>query len=91
MFSACDSGDTPPSNEVTNQTGSNNDGGNNDKPIVSGDAASIKADIKAAIARLSQDQKNTMKDRLTEKNLPTQYTKVTDPAVLQSILDVITE
>lgn len=68
-----------------------NDGGNNDKPVISGDVTSLKADIKAAIARLNQDQKNTMKDRLTEKNLPTQYTKVTDPAVLQSILDVITE
>lgn len=30
VLSACDSGDTPPSNGVTDQTGSNNDGGNNE-------------------------------------------------------------
>ena len=68
-----------------------NDGGANDKPVVSGDAASLKADIKAAIAKLTQDQKKEMQAKLNENNLPTQYTKVTDPAVLQSILDIITE
>ena len=30
VLSACDSGDIPPSNDVTNQTGSNNGGGNNE-------------------------------------------------------------
>lgn len=68
-----------------------NESNGNDKPVVSGDAASLKADIKAAISKLNQDQKKAMQAKLTENNLPTQYTKVTDPAVLQSILDIITE
>ena len=69
-----------------------NDAGNNDeKSSASGDIASMKASIKAAISKMSQDQKKAMQAKLTENNLPTQYTKVTDPAVLQQILDLITE
>ena len=67
-----------------------NDVSGNDK-TVAGDAASLKADIKAAISKLTQDQKKAMQSKLTENNLPTQYTKVTDAAVLQQILDLITE
>lgn len=60
-------------------------------PSAAGDANALKNSIKAAIAKLNQEQKKAMQAKLTENNLPTQYTKVTDAAILQSILDLITE
>lgn len=51
----------------------------------------IKAQIKAIVQKFSPVEKKAMQAKLTESNLPVQYTKVTDPAVLQKILDTITE
>ena len=56
-----------------------------------GNATEIKAQIKAAIQKLSPVEKKAMQEKLTENELPTQYTKVTDVAVLQKILAVISE
>ena len=49
----------------------------------------LKASIKSAINALSPVEKKDMKDKLTEEKLPTNYTKVTDPAVLQQILSIV--
>lgn len=51
--------------------------------------AELQNAIKAAVNNLSPVEKKSMKDKLTEANLPTNYTKVTDPAVLQQILSVV--
>lgn len=53
------------------------------------DITSLKAEIKAAIQKLSPVEKKEMQGKLTESGLPTAYNKVTDPAVLTQILSII--
>ena len=62
-----------------------------DKPAVTGSADSLRATIKSAVAKLSNDGKQEMKKKLTEANLPTNFAKVTDVNVLQQILKVVSE
>lgn len=57
----------------------------------SGDITSLRTSIKGAIAKMTSDQKAQMKTRLEEENLPTQFNKVTDPAILNQILEIISE
>jgi DNA polymerase III delta prime subunit len=69
-------------------------GGNTDseeKPAVAGSADSLRASIKSIVAKLDNDGKQEMKKKLTEANLPTQFTKVTDANVLQQILKIVSE
>ena len=54
-------------------------------------AAELKAQIKAAISKLNPVQKNEIKAKLTENNLPVQYNKETNVDTLKQILDLITE
>lgn len=54
------------------------------------DADEIKAKIKAAVQGLSPVDKKAMQGKLTEAGLPTAYTKVTDPEVLNKILSIVT-
>lgn len=56
-----------------------------------GDAATLKASIKAAISKMNAEQKKAMQTKLTEAGLPTQFTKVTDVDVLTKILEMISE
>lgn len=62
-----------------------------DKPAVTGSADSLRASIKSAVAKLSNDGKQEMKKKLTEANLPTNFAKVTDVNVLQQILNIVSE
>ena len=55
------------------------------------DVAELKAQIKAAITKLSPVEKQAAQAKLKENGLPSAYTKVTDSAVLQNILNLITE
>lgn len=55
------------------------------------DASDLKAQIKAAIQKLSPVDKKTMQTKLTEAGLPTQFTKVSDVEILSKILRMITE
>lgn len=55
------------------------------------DASELKAQIKAAIQKLSPVDKKTMQTKLTEAGLPTQFTKVSDIEILSKILRMITE
>lgn len=55
------------------------------------DASELKAQIKAAIQKLSPVDKKTMQTKLTEAGLPTQFTKVSDVEILSKILRMITE
>ena len=52
-------------------------------------AASIQAEIKAAITSLPVAQKNALKKKLTDAGLPTAYNKVTDPNILNQILTIV--
>lgn len=52
-------------------------------------AANLQASIKSAIAKLDAAGKQKMKKKLTEKNLPTAYTKTTDTNILSQILAVV--
>ena len=52
-------------------------------------AANLKASIKSAIAKLDAAGKQEMKKKLTDANLPTAYTKVTDINVLSQILSIV--
>lgn len=52
-------------------------------------AANLKASIKSAIAKLDATGKQEMKKKLTDANLPTAYTKVTDTNVLSQILAIV--
>ena len=52
-------------------------------------AANLKASIKSAIAKLDAAGKQDMKKKLTDANLPTAYTKVTDTNVLSQILAIV--
>lgn len=58
---------------------------------VTSDADSLRAQIKAAIANLNPVEKQAAQAQLKANNLPTAFNKVTDPVVLQNILDLITE
>ena len=69
--------------------GSNAD--SEEKPAVAGSADSLRASIKSIVAKLDNDGKQEMKKKLTEANLPTQFTKVTDANVLQQILKIVSE
>ena len=62
-----------------------------DKPVVTGSADSLRATIKSTVAKLDSEGKQAMKKKLTEANLPVNYTKVTDVNVLQQILKIVTE
>lgn len=59
--------------------------------VATGDAESLRAQIKTAIANLNPVEKQAAQAKLKENNLPTAFNKVTDPTVLQNILDLITE
>ena len=60
-----------------------------DKPVAVGSVDSLRATIKSAIAKLSNDGKQEMKKKLTDANLPTNFAKVTDANVLQQILNIV--
>ena len=62
-----------------------------DKPVVTGSADSLRATIKSTVAKLDNEGKQAMKKKLTDANLPVNYTKVTDVNVLQQILKIVTE
>lgn len=62
-----------------------------DKLVVTGSADSLRATIKSTVAKLDNEGKKTMKQKLTDANLPINYTKVTDVNVLQQILKIVTE
>ena len=49
----------------------------------------LQAQIKSAIANLDQDTKKDMQTKLKEAKLPVKYQSVTDPAVLQQILSIV--
>lgn len=68
-----------------------NDFTNGNTKSSSGDADSLRAQIKTAIANLNPVEKQAAQAKLKEKNLPTAFNKVTDAAVLQNILDLISE
>lgn len=53
------------------------------------DAAVLKAEIKAAISKLSPVEKKEMQGKLTAAGLPTAYTKETNVDVLAKILSVV--
>ena len=57
----------------------------------SDDVASLRAQIKAAIQKLNPVDKKAMQQKLIDAELPTQYNKLTDVAVLQKILETVTE
>ena len=59
------------------------------KDASSDDVATLKAEIKAAITKLSPVEKKEMQSKLTEKNLPTAYTKVNSVDVLTKILEIV--
>ena len=69
--------------------GNNSD--SDDKPAVTGSADSLRATIKGAVAKLSAAEKQEMKQKLTEANLPTNFAKVTDVNILQQILTIVSE
>lgn len=60
-------------------------------PVTGESAANLKASIKNAIAKLDANEKQEMKKKLTDSNLPTSYTKVTDVNILSQILAVVSE
>ena len=55
------------------------------------DVAALKAEIKAAIQKLSPVEKKDMQGKLTEAGLPTAYTKVTDTDTLAIILSIVAQ
>lgn len=55
------------------------------------DAAALKAEIKAAISKLSPPEKKEMQGKLTTAGLPTAYTKVTDVDTLAKILSIVAQ
>ena len=62
-----------------------------EKPVAVGSVDSLRAAIKNAVAKLSNDGKQEMKKKLTDANLPTNFAKVTDVNVLQQILTIVSE
>lgn len=59
--------------------------------VVSDNSVEIKNQIKDAIKKLSPVDKKSMKEKLTNAGLPTEYTKITDCDVLQKILAIVSE
>lgn len=57
----------------------------------SDNSVEIKTQIKDAIKKLSPVDKKSMKEKLTDAGLPTEYTKITDCDVLQKILAIVSE
>lgn len=57
----------------------------------SDNSVEIKAQIKDAIKKLSPVDKKSMKEKLTDAGLPTEYTKITDCDVLNKILAIVSE
>lgn len=57
----------------------------------SDDINDLKAQIKAVISKLSPVEKQAAQTKLKENNLPTAFNKVTDAAVLQQVLSLVTE
>ena len=55
------------------------------------DAAELRAQIKAAISKLNPGEKQAAQAKLKENNLPTAFNKIADVAILQQVLDLITE
>ena len=55
------------------------------------DAAELRAQIKAAISKLNPVEKQAAQAKLKENNLPTAFNKIADVAILQQVLDLITE
>lgn len=55
------------------------------------DINDLKAQIKAVISKLSPVEKQAAQTKLKENNLPTAFNKVTDVAVLQQVLSLVTE
>ena len=55
------------------------------------DIAALKAEIKAAIQKLSPVEKKEMQSKLTAAGLPTAYTKVTDTETLAKILSIVAQ
>ena len=53
------------------------------------DAATLKAEIKAAISKLSPVEKKEMQGKLTAAGLPTAYTKESNVDTLAKILSVV--
>ena len=49
----------------------------------------LQAQIKSAISNLDQDTKKDLQAKLKEAKLPVKYQSVTDPAVLQQILSIV--
>jgi DNA polymerase III delta prime subunit len=52
---------------------------------------SLRATIKSTVAKLSADEKQEMKRKLTEAKLPTNFAKVTDVNALKQILAIVSE
>ena len=63
----------------------------NETSSESDNATSLQAEIKAAVTSLSVSQKNALKKKLTDAGLPTAYNKVTDVAILNKILAIVSE
>lgn len=55
------------------------------------DVAALKAEIKAAITKLSPVEKKEMQGKLTAAGLPTAYTKVTETETLAKILSIVAQ
>ena len=61
-------------------------------PVASADdITSLRAEIKAAIQKLNPVEKKAMQGKLTEANLPTAYTKVSDAETLGKILSIVAQ
>lgn len=59
--------------------------------VASDNSVEIKNQIKDAIKKLSPVDKKSMKEKLTDAGLPTEYTKITDCDILQKILAIVSE
>jgi len=59
--------------------------------VTSDNSTEIKNQIKDAIKKLSPVDKKSMKEKLTDAGLPTEYTKITDCDVLNKILAIVSE
>lgn len=55
------------------------------------DIAEIKAEINAKIKSLPLPKKQELKAKLTDNNLPTQFKSITDPSVLNKILEIVSQ
>lgn len=55
------------------------------------DIDSIKSEINTKIRSLPLPKKQELKSKLTENNLPTAFSKITDPSVLNKILEIVNQ